>query len=39
MIDVFNGFSKRLPWPPRRKIGAVCLPAGAPEWFESKGTL
>lgn len=25
MVLVFNGFSKRLPWPPYRKIGAVCL--------------
>ncbi|RJP51458.1 MAG: MBL fold metallo-hydrolase [Anaerolineaceae bacterium] len=23
-IHVLNGFSKRLPWPPYRKIGAVC---------------
>lgn len=25
MIHILNGFSKRLPWPPHRRIGAVCL--------------
>jgi hypothetical protein len=24
-VHILNGFSKSLPWPPHRRIGAVCL--------------